>query len=377
MGKVIKNSSGQVVLSGDKALEVTAAIDSNIVAENIKKDVEILGVTGTYEGSGGGGSLPYITNPLNGGNFGANANGTYTHQYQVSSGTIVQCSLLALTGTYDMIDPEKRSYPNTKYSPVLHNAYVYITNDGLLTLYLSGNNTEYPWTVAYNTFVVLLTLNTGHILVDTFYPYFDYSCFIKGTKIYLADGQKKNIQDVNYEDKLLVWNFDEGKYDESTPLWIKKSERAVWYYLLRFSDGTELKVTGAYPNAHSLFSVEYGAFVHSNELVGKKVYSANGIVTLSSCEMIKEDVEYYNIITSYHMNLFANGILASTSLNNLYPINDMKFIKDARPRIPKESYGQDIDDKYYLGMRLNEQKLSKEYIISYIDNLRRTAKQYE
>ena len=34
---------------------VTASIDENIVAENIKKDVEILGVTSSYEGSGGGG----------------------------------------------------------------------------------------------------------------------------------------------------------------------------------------------------------------------------------------------------------------------------------------------------------------------------------
>lgn len=33
---------------------VTSSIDANIVAGNIKKDVEILGVTGTYEGSGGG-----------------------------------------------------------------------------------------------------------------------------------------------------------------------------------------------------------------------------------------------------------------------------------------------------------------------------------
>ena len=33
---------------------VTSDIDSNIVAENIKKDISILGVTGTYEGSGGG-----------------------------------------------------------------------------------------------------------------------------------------------------------------------------------------------------------------------------------------------------------------------------------------------------------------------------------
>lgn len=33
---------------------VTSSIDSNITAGNIKKDVQILGVTGTYEGSGGG-----------------------------------------------------------------------------------------------------------------------------------------------------------------------------------------------------------------------------------------------------------------------------------------------------------------------------------
>lgn len=34
---------------------VTSSIDNNIVAGNIKKDISILGVTGTYEGSGGGG----------------------------------------------------------------------------------------------------------------------------------------------------------------------------------------------------------------------------------------------------------------------------------------------------------------------------------
>ena len=362
-----------MLLSNGGAFEVTAAIDSNIVAGNIKKDVEILGVTGTYEGSGGG-SLPYIINPLDDGDFGSSVNGTYTHQYQVSSGTIVQCSLLC-AATMDYFYPNSSQHPNTAYFTYANSAnYLNITNSGLLTLVLSRKNDDYPWERIGNNIVVLITLDTGNVLVDTFHPYFTYSCFIRGTKIYLADGQKKNIEDVNYEDKLLVWNFDEGKYDESTPLWIKKSERAVWYYLLRFSDGTELKVTGTYPKSHSLFSVEDGAFVHSNELVGKKVYSVNGIVTLLSCEMIKEDVEYYNIITSYHMNLFANGILASTSLNNLYPINDMKFIKDARPRILKESYGQDIDDTYYLGMRLNEQKLSREYIISYIDNLRSTAK---
>jgi surface protein len=38
---------------------VTSSIDANITAGNIKKDVQILGVTGTYEGSSGGGtSIP-------------------------------------------------------------------------------------------------------------------------------------------------------------------------------------------------------------------------------------------------------------------------------------------------------------------------------
>ena len=40
---------------------VTSSIDQNITAENIKKDVEILGVTGSYEGSGGSGNATLET----------------------------------------------------------------------------------------------------------------------------------------------------------------------------------------------------------------------------------------------------------------------------------------------------------------------------
>ena len=54
--KVIADTNGNILVSSGSAIEITAAVDSNIVAGNIKKDVTILGVTGTYEGSGGGGS---------------------------------------------------------------------------------------------------------------------------------------------------------------------------------------------------------------------------------------------------------------------------------------------------------------------------------
>lgn len=42
-------ASGKVGFSEVTVSAVTAAIDENIIAENIKKDVTILGVTGTYE----------------------------------------------------------------------------------------------------------------------------------------------------------------------------------------------------------------------------------------------------------------------------------------------------------------------------------------
>ena len=62
MGNILVDSNGNALLSGGNALEVTSAIDSNIQAGNIKKDVTILGVTGTYEGSGGGGGGFRCTN---------------------------------------------------------------------------------------------------------------------------------------------------------------------------------------------------------------------------------------------------------------------------------------------------------------------------
>ena len=121
---------------------------------------------------------------------------------------------------------------------------------------------------------------------------------------------------------------------------------------MKFSNGLELNVTGTYPEAHSLFSVEDGKFIHSNRLVGKKVYTLNGIATLDSCEEIHEEVEFYNIFTYYHLNLFADDVLTSTSLNNIYPIKDMKFIKEDRE--PAFDYTQFSDD-WIFGARLKEQ----------------------
>lgn len=71
-------------------------------------------------------------------------------------------------------------------------------------------------------------------------------------------------------------------------------------------------------------------------------------------KVVKETVNYYNIITDYHMNLFANGILTSLRLNNLYKIENMKFVKDNRELASREEFSS-IPDKYFYGLRLAEQ----------------------
>ena len=64
--KTVSPSTSQQMVQADQEYDgldtvtigaVTSAIDANITAGNIKKNVSILGVMGTYEGSGGGSTL--------------------------------------------------------------------------------------------------------------------------------------------------------------------------------------------------------------------------------------------------------------------------------------------------------------------------------
>ena len=48
-------------------------------------------------------------------------------------------------------------------------------------------------------------------------------CLLAGTLISLADGTQKKIEDIAFDDELLVWDFDNGCLTTSKPLWIKKA----------------------------------------------------------------------------------------------------------------------------------------------------------
>lgn len=209
----------------------------------------------------------------------------------------------------------------------------------------------------------------GNFDIDYFYVQCGTGlpCFLKDTSITLSDYSIKPVQDITYNDNLLIWNFDEGKYDSAKPLWIKKTQTSSYYYKVTLDNGTILNLVGSDGKCHRLFSIEDGMFISATDMVGKTTYTLNGESKVISCELIEETVEFYNIITDYHINLFANGVLTSCRYNNIYPIKDMKFVKDNR--VISDCIDNEIYKKYYNGLRLGEQNISIEDTMKYLEKL--------
>lgn len=192
-------------------------------------------------------------------------------------------------------------------------------------------------------------------------------CLMEGTMVALSNGRYKRIEDVIYKDKLLVWNFDEAKFDNAKPVWIMKPFKSSRYSLVEFSDGSELGTIDD-GKGHSIFNLEKGMFTHmmsDDTPIGTTTYSKNGErIKVINKEIVHKETTFYNVITNIHMNMFTNSILTSTGLNNIYPIDDMKFIKNNKTNIANIKELQSIPDELFAGLRLAEQKTNvKEKII--------------
>ena len=192
-------------------------------------------------------------------------------------------------------------------------------------------------------------------------------CLVAGTLMSLSNGTQKKIEDITYDDVLIVWNFDLGELSEARPLWVKRKQTAGQYTLVKFSDGTELKTVG-----HHIFNKQAGEFtkiILDDTPVGTITVNEQGQeITIVSKELVKDTVDYYNIWTRYHLNAYANGVLTGNRYCNIYPVVDMKYVKDNRALRSVEEFAG-IDSKYISGMRLQEQTFDLEFIQTMVDRI--------
>ena len=209
--------------------------------------------------------------------------------------------------------------------------------------------------ITTNLLKIEFTFEDGTTITDNFALLYTLWCLAEGTMITLADKSRKAIEDIEYTDNLLVWDFDNGCFAEAKPLWIKKKQAAQEYNLIKFDNGVELKTI----LDHRIFNMESQRFTYTmNEEdtpIGSTTFMEDGTTAkIVERKVIRETINYYNIITDYHMNLFANGILTSLRLNNLYKIENMKFVKDNRELVDKSEF-EGIPENYFYGLRLAEQ----------------------
>ena len=107
--------------------------------------------------------------------------------------------------------------------------------------------------------------------------------------------------------------------------------------------------------------------------IGTTTLNANGeYVKLVSKEEVEEPIMYYNVMTNYHINLFANNILTSSRLSNIYPIKDLKYI--CKKKRNNEYNFSSYNEYLVKGLRLNEQNIEEKSLKKYVDNMLRIKK---
>ena len=319
----------------------------------------------------------------------------YLTEHQSLSNYYVKSETSSASEISDAIAQAGKGYDVTirwnSYESTAGNGYVYVggyefeaySDPGLIVQHVNSTSTEYL--LHGQTIVVVPNGNseeslgsmvyvngspknnevitlTGDTLVELYYVF----CLLEGTKILLADGTEKNIEDVTYDDVLKVWNFDDGKLDNAKPFWINKPSYTYYWWETKLESGRTIKTTGIY--GHRLFDVDKNTFVYASELkAGDRVFTVDGIDVVSSSVKVEgPKVNFYNIITDTHINVIANRMLAGCSLENgLYPVEDMKFVKDGRAIRPYSEFEDVVSEEWYRACRYGESNLSYNYLCNY------------
>ncbi len=220
------------------------------------------------------------------------------------------------------------------------------------------------------------TFSNGHLVVYNVTGNLNISgtagtCLIKGTKVLLANGKYKNIEDVGYDDLLSVWDYKTGKLTYEYPIWIEQEKKTDHYQKTTFSDGTILKTYGG----HAVFDLDKNMFVDINNKeefgIGSKIAKIKDgkiiPVTATKIETINQKATYYHVVSTTYYNIIANDLLTTddaTILSNLYGFDKNITWPKQRNKIISQKSNlykyEDINNSlpYYMfkGLRAEEAK---------------------
>ena len=201
-------------------------------------------------------------------------------------------------------------------------------------------------------------------------------CLVEGTKVLLANGKYKNIENIDYDDLIMTYSYETGEFVPEYPIWIEKTKKTLKYQQNTFSDGTILNTMGYHgvyeTNLNRFVSVDNPSEFHIGSKIAKLNKEKNGFetVTVTDIKIINEPINYYHVVSTRYYNIIANDLLTTDGtviLSNLYGFTDkMTWPKDIRDKAMQDIYTyDDLKDTipYYMfkGMRAEEGKVLANY----------------
>lgn len=197
-------------------------------------------------------------------------------------------------------------------------------------------------------------------------------CLIEGTKIRLANGKTKNIEDIKYDDLIIAISHDSGEIVYEYPIWIETKGVADEYQITTFSDGSTLKTVGP----HGVFSIDSNEYV--SVLDREKFHIGTNVVKIDNdnqktsvyvtkIETKKEKVNYYHVSSTYYHNVIAENLLTTDALlvvSNMYSFDkNLKWSNEREEFLKKndlfiyEDWQTLFPSHIFKGFRMAEAKI--------------------
>ncbi len=172
------------------------------------------------------------------------------------------------------------------------------------------------------------------------------SCVTPETLVTLADGTQKRIDQVTYDDQLVVWDFVNGEYTVAPASIIENHGYGDYDVIaLTFDDGTVLKVVAV----HHFFDADLNQWVpisaaNAEQFIGHKFIQVDGdtytTVELVDVAITEEYIEAWSILTADHYNCVMEGMFSITpSISQLV----MGYEIDDNMTYDAEQMAQDIE----------------------------------
>ena len=143
-------------------------------------------------------------------------------------------------------------------------------------------------------------------------------CIVEGTLVTLADGTKKPVEEITYDDELLARDLFTGEYTAAKPEVIADHGRKSYEVVtLEFSDDTEIGII----TSHAFYSPDENRFINMHkdnaaDYIGYRFIKTDGEsnteVTLTGCRVDTEYTGCYSLVTTKCMNFVAEDLLNLT-----------------------------------------------------------------